>query len=139
MRCLMARLALTSSPPWGCSAAFGRAPQRARDPSRLAGASAQGLRGGAWTNLIQRYEELVSLHVLDRPRRYPSDWLAQGPARCWPSTGLQPDVGHEVLWVIRECLSGEVLAGRGPLLSATRIRPWLRCSAKFCRLFAGSQ
>src|SRR5207244_2342598 len=32
--------------------------------------------------------------------------------------GLQPDVGHEVLWVIRECLSGEVLLAR-PLLSAT--------------------
>jgi Transposase, Mutator family len=32
--------------------------------------------------------------------------------------GLQPDVGNEVLWVIRECLSGEVLLAR-PLLSAT--------------------
>jgi hypothetical protein len=32
--------------------------------------------------------------------------------------GLQPDVGQEVLWVIRECLSGEVLLAR-PLLSAT--------------------
>ncbi len=26
--------------------------------------------------------------------------------------GLQPDVGHEVLWVVRECLSGEVLLAR---------------------------
>lgn len=26
--------------------------------------------------------------------------------------GLQPDVGHEVLWVIRECLSGEILLAR---------------------------
>jgi Transposase, Mutator family len=32
--------------------------------------------------------------------------------------GLQPDVGHEVLWVIRDCLSGEVLLARS-LLSAT--------------------
>ena len=32
--------------------------------------------------------------------------------------GLQPDVGNEGLWVIRECLSGEVLLAR-PLLSAT--------------------
>ncbi len=31
--------------------------------------------------------------------------------------GLQPDVGHEVLWVIRDCLSGEVLLARS-LLSA---------------------
>ena len=32
--------------------------------------------------------------------------------------GLQPDVGHEVLWVVRDCLSGEVLAARS-LLSST--------------------
>jgi hypothetical protein len=31
--------------------------------------------------------------------------------------GMQPDVGHEVLWVIRECLSGEILLTR-TLLSA---------------------
>jgi hypothetical protein len=33
--------------------------------------------------------------------------------------GLQPDVGHEVLWVLRDCLSGEVLLARS-LLSATQ-------------------
>ncbi|BAI74749.1 transposase (plasmid) [Azospirillum sp. B510] len=33
--------------------------------------------------------------------------------------GLQPDVGHEVLWVIRDCLSGRVLLAR-PLLSAAQ-------------------
>ena len=32
--------------------------------------------------------------------------------------GLQPDLGQEVLWVIRECVSGEVLLAR-PLLSGT--------------------
>src|SRR5260370_26025955 len=31
--------------------------------------------------------------------------------------GVQPDVGHEVLWVLRDCLSGEVLLARS-LLSA---------------------
>ena len=31
--------------------------------------------------------------------------------------GMQPDVGHEVLWVIRECLTGEILLAR-TLLSA---------------------
>src|SRR5262249_9354096 len=31
--------------------------------------------------------------------------------------GLQPDVGHEVLWVIRDVLSGEILLARS-LLSA---------------------
>ena len=33
--------------------------------------------------------------------------------------GLQPDVGHEVLWVIRDCLSEEILLAR-PLLSSTQ-------------------
>lgn len=32
--------------------------------------------------------------------------------------GRQPDVGHEVLWVLRDCLSGEVVQARS-LLSAT--------------------
>jgi hypothetical protein len=41
--------------------------------------------------------------------------------------GLQPDVGHEVLWVIRDCLSGEVLLARS-LLSGTAhdLAPLLR-------------
>ena len=68
------------------------------------------------TNLLQRYEELVSLHLLDRPR-VTKRLLAQGRA-VLAIDGLQPDVGQEVLWVIRECLSGEVLLAR-PLLSAT--------------------
>jgi hypothetical protein len=33
--------------------------------------------------------------------------------------GLQPDVGHEVLWVLRDCLSGEVLLAKS-LLSSTQ-------------------
>src|SRR5262249_47358144 len=32
--------------------------------------------------------------------------------------GLQPDVGHEVLWVLRDCLSGEILLAKS-LLSST--------------------
>jgi hypothetical protein len=31
--------------------------------------------------------------------------------------GLQPEVGHEVLWVIRDCLSGEILLARTLLSS----------------------
>ena len=31
--------------------------------------------------------------------------------------GLQPEVGHEVLWVIRDCLSGEILLARTMLSS----------------------
>ena len=33
--------------------------------------------------------------------------------------GLQPDVGHEVLWIVRDCLSEEILLAR-PLLSSTQ-------------------
>jgi hypothetical protein len=33
--------------------------------------------------------------------------------------GVPPDVGHEVLWVVRECLSEEILLAR-PLLSSTQ-------------------
>ena len=33
--------------------------------------------------------------------------------------GMQPDVGHEVLWVIRECISGEMLLAKTSL-SATQ-------------------
>jgi hypothetical protein len=70
------------------------------------------------TNLVQRYEELVSLQVSDRPR-LTERLRAQGRV-VLAIDGLQPDVGHEVLWVIRECLSGEVLLAR-PLLSSTEI------------------
>ncbi|QIR40324.1 transposase [Tolypothrix sp. PCC 7910] len=31
--------------------------------------------------------------------------------------GMQPDVGHEVLWVIRDCLSGEILLAKTLLSS----------------------
>ena len=68
------------------------------------------------TNLIQRYEELVSLRLLDRPR-VNARLRSQGRV-VLAIDGLQPDVGNEILWVIRECLSGEVLLAR-PLLSAT--------------------
>jgi len=67
------------------------------------------------TNLVQRYEELVSLHLLDRPRL--RERLRSQGRVVLAIDGLQPDVGHEVLWVIRECLSGDVLLAR-PLLSA---------------------
>ena len=43
------------------------------------------------TNLLQRYEELVSLHLLDRPR-VTERLLAQGRA-VLAIDGLQPDVG----------------------------------------------
>ena len=67
-------------------------------------------------NLLERYEELValSLHDTARLRR-----RTQPQGRVILALdGLQPDVGQEVLWVLRDCLSGEVLLARS-LLSAT--------------------
>ena len=67
------------------------------------------------THLLQRYEELVALHLAEKPRLR-ERFKEQGQA-ILALDGLQPDVGHEVLWVLRDCLSGEVLLARS-LLSA---------------------
>jgi hypothetical protein len=77
------------------------------------------------TNLLARYEELVALHLRD-DRRLRQRLTEQG-AVVLAIDGLQPDVGHEVLWVIRDCLSGAVLLARS-LLSATAddLAPLLR-------------
>src|SRR5947207_8631359 len=67
-------------------------------------------------NLLDRYDELRALATAD-PQRLRR--LLQGQQRVVLAIdGLQPDVGHEVLWVLRDCLSGEVLLARS-LLSAT--------------------
>ncbi len=68
------------------------------------------------TNLLARYEELVTLHLMDQAR-VRERLTAQGHI-ILALDGLQPDVGHEVLWVLRDCLSGEVLLARS-LLSAS--------------------
>jgi hypothetical protein len=69
------------------------------------------------TYLMQRYEELVTLHITDQ-QRIKARLQKQGHVML-AIDGLQPDVGHEVLWVIRDCLSGEILLAR-PLLSSTQ-------------------
>jgi Transposase, Mutator family len=68
------------------------------------------------TNLLERYDELLSLTLqdADRLRR-----ITQPQGRVILALdGLQPDIGHEVLWVLRDCLSGEVLLAQS-LLSAS--------------------
>jgi hypothetical protein len=67
------------------------------------------------THLLQRYEELVAVHLADQ-RRLRDRFQEQGQI-VLAIDGLQPDVEHEVLWVLRDCLSGEVLLARS-LLSA---------------------
>ena len=68
------------------------------------------------TNLLERYEELEALRISERACL--RERLKQQRRVLLSIDGLQPDVGHEVLWVVRECLSGEVLLARS-LLGAT--------------------
>jgi hypothetical protein len=68
------------------------------------------------TNLLDRYDELLAVALAD-DRRLRAALADQGRV-ILALDGLQPDVGHEVLWVLRDCLSGEVLLARS-LLSAT--------------------
>jgi len=67
------------------------------------------------TNLLHRYDELMALSVMD-VRRLRRITGARGRV-ILALDGLQPDVGHEVLWVLRDCLSGQVLL-TASLLSA---------------------
>ena len=69
------------------------------------------------THLMQRYEELVTLRLTDQTRLRAR--LAQQGRVILALDGLRPDVGHEVLWVLRDCLSGEILLARS-LLSSTQ-------------------
>lgn len=67
------------------------------------------------TNLLHRFDELRALAAADPARLRP---LLKAQGRVLLAIdGLQPDVGHEVLWVIRDCLSGRVVLAKS-LLSA---------------------
>jgi hypothetical protein len=68
-------------------------------------------------NLLDRYDELLALALSDteRLRRV----TAAAGRVVLAIDGLQPDVGHEVLWVLRDVLSGEVLLAKS-LLSSTQ-------------------
>jgi len=65
------------------------------------------------TNLLDRYEELVALRLAHNASL--QERLEEQGRVVLAIDGLQPDVGHEVLWVVRECLSGEVLRARSLL------------------------
>jgi hypothetical protein len=68
------------------------------------------------TVLLHRYEELVALRLSDATRL--RERLAGQGGVILALDGLQPDVGHEVLWVLRDVVSGEPLLARS-LLGAT--------------------
>jgi hypothetical protein len=69
------------------------------------------------TNLLDRYDELLALSLAD-DQRLQRLTAAEGRV-ILAIDGLQPDVGHEVLWVLRDCLSGAVLWAKS-LLSSTQ-------------------
>ena len=69
------------------------------------------------THLLDRYDELVALASQDRAAL--AERLAPQGRLILALDGLQPDVGHEVLWVIRDVLSGEVLLARSLLSSCS--------------------
>ena len=65
------------------------------------------------TNLLDRYDELLAVTLTDNRRL--QGLLAEQGRVILAIDGLQPDVGHEVLWVVRDCLSGQVLLARSLL------------------------
>jgi hypothetical protein len=84
------------------------------------------------TDQLYRYEELVALHLADEERL--QERLKKQKQVILALDGLQPDVGHEVLWVLRDCGSGEVLVARS-LLGATEhdLVPLLQEAIGICR------
>ncbi len=68
------------------------------------------------SNQLARYDELVALSLQATERV--QEILEQQGRVILAVDGLQPDMGHEVLWVVRECLSGEVLCARALLSSS---------------------
>jgi len=68
------------------------------------------------TNLLDRYDELLAVRLSDS-RRLQRMVRKEGRV-VLAIDGLQPDVGHEVLWVVRDCLSGQVLLARSLLSSS---------------------
>jgi hypothetical protein len=68
------------------------------------------------SHLLERYDELLALSLSDKHRLQK---IVSGQQQVILAIdGMQPEVGHEVLWVLRDCLSGEILLAR-TLLSAT--------------------
>jgi hypothetical protein len=82
-------------------------------------------------NLLDRYDELLTVVLADDRRL--RQVLAEQKRVILAVDGLQPDVGHEVLWVVRDCLSGEILAAKA-MLSARRkdLIAWLSEVQKGC-------
>jgi hypothetical protein len=68
------------------------------------------------TDQRSRSEERLAWHLADHKRR--GERLTHQKQVVLARDGLHPDVGHELLGVLRDCCSGEVLVARS-LLGAT--------------------
>jgi hypothetical protein len=79
-------------------------------------------------NLLDRYDELLTLSCSDTDRL--KRVTAKAGRVILAIDGLQPDVGHEILWVIRDVLSGEVLLARSLLSSCQDDLARLLCEVK---------
>lgn len=69
------------------------------------------------TNLVNRYDELISASLTDNQRL--DQVFKNQKYAILALDGLQPHVGHEVLWVIRDCISEEILLARSILSSSS--------------------
>lgn len=67
------------------------------------------------TNLLNRYDELLSISLTDSARM--KEVISAQKYVVLAIDGMQPDVGHEVLWVIRDCISQEILLAKTMLSS----------------------
>jgi hypothetical protein len=67
------------------------------------------------SNVLDRYDELISVSLTDSHRI--EKLLGSQKQVILAIDGLQPRVGHEVLWVIRDCISESILLARSLLSS----------------------
>ena len=67
------------------------------------------------SNVLDRYDELISVSLTE-PNRI-KRLLGSQKQVILAIDGLQPQVGHEVLWVIRDCISESILLARSLLSS----------------------
>ncbi len=70
------------------------------------------------SNILDRYDELISVSLTD-PNRI-EKLLDSQEQVILAIDGLQPQVGHEVLWVIRDCISESILLARSLLSSRSQ-------------------
>lgn len=68
------------------------------------------------SNVLNRYDELLAVKLTDVEGL--KSRLSDQDMMILAIDGLQPTMGHEVLWAIRECISGELLLAESLLSSS---------------------